>query len=202
MKNIIKKILAIWISIYLIVVPPFAHAASAGGWAFSAYDVATSVVTALKGGASASVAVAKSPISQKIAKGIAGGVIVGAALPLAISQITGIALSAVDWVLDPQNNAVKYKVVIDPVLGAEGQYLWYSQGIQGSSALDAAQKGALSSTAICKNQQTACVISNIRPHPSGEPSWLAFNVDNKPDDFIIVKVLNPNYVPSVLFDTK
>lgn len=109
MKNIIKKILAIWISIYLIIVPPFAHAASAGGWSFSAFDVATSVVTALKNGASASVAVAKSPISQKIGKGILGGVIAGAAIPLAISQLSGIALEAVDWVLDPENNAIKYR---------------------------------------------------------------------------------------------
>lgn len=107
--NILKKILAIWISIYLIIVPPFAHAASAGGWSFSAFDVATSVVTAVKNGASASVAVAKSPISTKIAKGIVGGAIAGAVIPLAISQLSGIALNAVDWVLDPANNAIKYR---------------------------------------------------------------------------------------------
>ena len=110
MKTIIKKILLIYISIVLTFSPSsIVYAASPSGWAFSAYDVATSVVTALKGGASASVAVAKSPISQKIAKGIVGGVIVGAALPLAISQITGIALTSLDWVLDPANNAIKYK---------------------------------------------------------------------------------------------
>ena len=109
MKNIIKRILAFFLVVYLVIVPPFAYAASAGGWSFSAFDVATSVVTALKGGASASVAVAKSPISTKIAKGIAGGVIVGAAIPLAISQISGIALTAVDWMLDAENNQIKYK---------------------------------------------------------------------------------------------
>lgn len=117
--NILKKILSIWIIIYLVVVPPFAHAASAGGWAFSSFDVAKSVVTAMKNGASASVAVAKSPISQKIAKGIVGGVIAGAAIPLAISQLTGIALSAVDWVLDPANNQIKVK----KPAGSQG-YLW------------------------------------------------------------------------------
>ena len=37
-----------------------------------------------------------------------GGVIAGAAIPLAISQLTGIALDALDWVLDPKNNAIKY----------------------------------------------------------------------------------------------
>lgn len=126
MKNIIKKILAIWISIYLIIVPPFAHAASPSGWAFNSFDVATSVVTAVKNGASASVAVAKSPITAKIAKGIVGGAIVGAALPLAISQITGIALTSLDWVLDPANNAIKYKdTSVNPDMY---RYLWSAYG--------------------------------------------------------------------------
>lgn len=110
-KQLLKKVLIIYLVVIACVFTPTyrAYAASAGGWAFSAFDVATSVVTALKGSASASVAVAKSPISQKIAKGIVGGVIVGAALPLAISQITGIALTSLDWVLDPANNAIKYR---------------------------------------------------------------------------------------------
>lgn len=108
MPKLIKKILLVYISIVLTFAPSTVFAVSAGGWAFSSFDVATSVVTALKNGASASVAVAKSPISQKIGKGILGGVIAGAALPLAISQITGIAMSAVDWVFDPANNAIKW----------------------------------------------------------------------------------------------
>ncbi|MDI4509758.1 hypothetical protein E6P75_05970 [Moraxella osloensis] len=110
-KQLLKKVLIIYLVVIACVFTPTyrAYAASAGGWAFSAYDVATSIVTALKGSASASVAVAKSPISQKIAKGIVGGVIAGAALPLAISQISGIALEALDWVLDPANNQIKYK---------------------------------------------------------------------------------------------
>lgn len=124
MKTIIKKILMIYISLVLTFAPSsIVYAASAGGWAFSAYDVATSVVTALKGGASASVAVAKSPISQKIGKGILGGVIVGAAIPLAISQISGIALTAVDWVLDPANNAIKYKDKNAPAIIPGGYFI-------------------------------------------------------------------------------
>ena len=109
MPKLIKKILLVYISIVLTFAPFSVFAASAGGWAFSGFDVATSVVTALKNGASASVAVAKSPISQKIAKGILGGLIAGAALPLAISQLSGFALEAIDWVLDSANNAVKWK---------------------------------------------------------------------------------------------
>lgn len=109
-KQFFKKVLISYLIIICCIFTPTynAYAASAGGWSFNRYDVATSVVTALKGGVSASVTVAKSPISAKIAKGILGGVIAGAALPLAISQITGIAMSALDWVLDPANNAIKY----------------------------------------------------------------------------------------------
>ena len=112
MPKLIKKILLVYISIVLTFAPFSVFAASPAGWAFSNYDVATSVVTAMKNGASASAAVAKSPISQKIGKGILGGVIAGAAIPLAISQLTGIALEAVDWVLDPANNAIKYKTKV------------------------------------------------------------------------------------------
>ena len=126
-----RKILAFCFIVYLTIVPPLAYATSAsasmGGWAFSAFDVATSVVTATKNGASASVAVAKSPISQKIAKGIVGGAIAGAAIPLAISQISGLALNAVDWVLDPANNAIKYKVPAD-------QNYYYKDSYTGKSA--------------------------------------------------------------------
>ena len=110
-KQLLKKVLIIYLVVIACVFTPTyrAYAASAGGWAFNSFNVATSVVTALKNGASASVAVAKSPIVSKIAKGIVGGVIAGAALPLAISQISGIALNAVDWVFDPANNSIKYK---------------------------------------------------------------------------------------------
>lgn len=109
-KQLLKKVLIIYlVFIACIFTPTYrAYAASAGGWSFSAFDVATSVVTAMKNGGTAAVAVAKSPITSKIAKGILGGVIAGAALPLAISQISGLALNAVDWVLDPANNAIKY----------------------------------------------------------------------------------------------
>ena len=109
MPKLIKKILLVYISIVLTFAPSSVFAASPAGWAFSKYDVATSVVTAMKNGASASVAVAKSPITSKIAKGIVGGVIAGAALPLAISQISGLALDAIDWLYDPANTAIKWK---------------------------------------------------------------------------------------------
>lgn len=117
MKTIIKKILLVYISIVLTFAPSSVFAASSGGWAFSSFDVATSVLTAMKNGGTAAVTVAKSPITAKIGKGILGGVIAGAAIPLAISQMSGIALEAVDWVLDPANNAIKYRDKTKPPPG-------------------------------------------------------------------------------------
>lgn len=113
--RLFKKIIIFFLAFQLAFFSPFANAnASPGGWTFSGFDAVASVVSAVKNGAKATATVAKSPVSQKIAKGIAGGVIAGVALPLAISQITGIALSSLEWVLDPANNAVKYK---DPKVG-------------------------------------------------------------------------------------
>jgi hypothetical protein len=110
-KQFFKKVLIIYLVVIACVFTPTykAYAVSAVGWSFSSFDVAKSLVTAMKNGATATAAVAKSPISQKIAKGIVGGVIAGTALPLAISQLSGFALNAIDWVLDPANNAVKWK---------------------------------------------------------------------------------------------
>lgn len=134
MKKLFRWLIVLWFVVYSALFTPLAYAASAGGWAFSSFDVATSVVTAMKNGASASVAVAKSPISQKIAKGIVGGAIVGAAIPLAISQISGLALNAVDWVLDPANNAISY----DAPAPVVEQYRYKIQGGNHYPTIDAA----------------------------------------------------------------
>lgn len=108
--RLFKKIIICFLALQLAFFSPFANAnASPSGWTFSAFDAVAGVVSAVKNGAKATTTVAKSPVSQKVAKGIAGGVIAGVAIPLAISQISGIALNAVDWVLDSDNNQIKYK---------------------------------------------------------------------------------------------
>lgn len=108
--RLFKKIIICFLALQLAFFSPFANAnASPSGWTFSGFDAVAGVVSAIKNGAKATTTVAKSPVSQKIAKGILGGVIAGVALPLAISQITGIALESLDWVLDSANNAIKYR---------------------------------------------------------------------------------------------
>lgn len=108
--RLFKKIIICFLALQLAFFSPFANAnASPSGWTFSAFDVVAGIVSAVKNGAKATTTVAKSPVVSKIGKGILGGVIAGAAIPLAISQLTGISLSALDWVLDPANNAIKYR---------------------------------------------------------------------------------------------
>lgn len=108
--RLFKKIIICFLALQLAFFSPFANAnTSPSGWAFSAFDAVAGIVSAVKNGARATATVAKSPVVSKVGKGILGGVIAGAAIPLAISQLTGIALDAIDWVLDPANNAIKYK---------------------------------------------------------------------------------------------
>ena len=114
--RLFKKIIICFLALQLAFFSPFANAnASPGGWTFSAFDAVAGIVSAVKNGAKATATVAKSPIVSKIGKGIVGGAIAGVAIPLAISQISGIALSSLDWVLDPANNAIKYKDKNPPV---------------------------------------------------------------------------------------
>ncbi|HCA4016387.1 TPA: hypothetical protein MPW60_003108, partial [Listeria monocytogenes] len=88
--RLFKKIIICFLALQLAFFSPFANAnASPGGWTFSAFDAVAGVVSAIKNGAKATTTVAKSPVSQKIAKGIVGGAIAGVAIPLAISQISG-----------------------------------------------------------------------------------------------------------------
>lgn len=109
MRQLFKKIMVCFLAVQLAFFSPFANAnTSPAGWTFSGFDAVAGIVSAIKNGTKATATVVKSPIVSKVGKGILGGVIAGAALPLAISQITGIALTSLDWVLDPANNAIKW----------------------------------------------------------------------------------------------
>lgn len=177
-KQFFKKVLISYLIIICCIFTPTyrayaVSAVSAGGWAFNSFNVATSVVTALKGGASASVAVAKSPISAKIAKGILGGAIAGAALPLAISQLSGFALNAIDWVLDPANNAVKWK----PKAGTKVGY-YRVDIVTAPTAQEACEKyinavggfGKITSI-VAKSDQFCVVYSNLYPNGGAAAMW-------------------------------
>ncbi len=134
MNRIIRAFAAFIVSICLILAPAISYAASPVGWSASPADIimngATATITAIKGaGSSALQSTAKHAptvgnIGKKILKG-AGP----AAVLMAVTQILG---KAVDYVLDPANNAIKYKLPDDT------QYGWKSRGVGGFASAEAA----------------------------------------------------------------
>lgn len=63
-------------------------------------------------------------LGSGIGASIAGGLI-GGGVGIAFQSITGFALDAVDWVLDPENSAIKYKVGSDNSTSTS-QYRYYN----------------------------------------------------------------------------
>jgi len=105
---------------------------------------------ATKGPVTSSVLI--SPNASQIAKVLRGG-IAGYALTFAVEQLLG----AVDWVLDPANNAVKYKKIPD-VLNSERKY---------TTSQDATY--FYSGEAACRNSLGSLYVSYE------EPKGFAFN---------------------------
>ncbi|MFW2178531.1 MULTISPECIES: virulence factor TspB C-terminal domain-related protein [unclassified Moraxella] len=102
MRPIIKKILALWLIIYLTLAPPLAYAVSAGGWSFSKYDIMLELVTAMRGGVSSTVKFTPpTPNMVTVLKGASA-----VAIAYAIAKYGG---QAIDWVMDPANNTVRKK---------------------------------------------------------------------------------------------
>ena len=126
MKAYLHRFIIFAITAFLVITPPITYAASPNGWAVSPADIimngATATVTAIKGAGSSALqsTVNHAPtvgnIGKKILKG-AGGV----AVAYAVTELIG---AGVDWVLDPANNAIKYKD--QAVVGGEASagYSW------------------------------------------------------------------------------
>lgn len=118
-----KKFAIVFLSLCLVVSLPFAAHANIvtatgrylinavkhapGGAKVEATNTATAAKHVIKHG------VSSADLGKSIGAGIVGfGVATGAGL--AFKAITGLALDAVDWVLDPANNRIKYKVKVPP----------------------------------------------------------------------------------------
>lgn len=106
-----KKIISILICIQIALFPAFAFAANVGGWtlgggvaqgASTVYDATKNVVINGKKFIKES-SVKITPTATSVAKVLARGG-AGYALSVAVQQLLG----AVDWVLDPANNQIKY----------------------------------------------------------------------------------------------
>lgn len=106
-----KTLIKIFICLSLIYTPMFANAATVGGWTLSGgvaqgastvYDATKNVVINGKKFIKES-SVKITPTASSVAKVLARGA-AGYALSVAVEQLLG----AVDWVLDPANNQIKY----------------------------------------------------------------------------------------------
>lgn len=105
-----KKIKIFFISLLFILSSTLSNATTVGAWTLSnPMAVGASILyDGLKGAVKSSVLI--TPNAAQVAKVLKGGV-AGIALQLAVEQLLG----AVDWVLDPANNQITYKVPIsDP----------------------------------------------------------------------------------------
>ena len=104
-KQFFKKVLISYLIIICCIYTPTAQAA---GWSFGGFNFGSNSLNIVKDGVKiTTAAVDSAPITRSLGAKILGGAIRGANIFGAISAITGLALDAIDWVLDPANNAIK-----------------------------------------------------------------------------------------------
>lgn len=138
-----KKYALVFLSVFLFISAPFAAHANIvtatgkyiinavkhvpGGAKVDAKNTVTGAQHVIKHGVS----------SADLGKGIGAGIVgmaVGSGLGLAFQAITGLALDAVDWVMDKENNQIKWKKKGDNGSGVGvGQYFWRT-GVGGNAA--------------------------------------------------------------------
>ena len=107
MKTTIKKIFITYLVIICCIYTPTAQAA---GWSFGGYNFGNGSLNIVKDGVKiTTAAVDSAPITSNLGSKILSGALRGASFLGALSMVIGIAEDAVDWVLDPANNAIKYK---------------------------------------------------------------------------------------------
>lgn len=107
MKTTIKKIFITYLAIICCIYTPTAQAA---GWSFGGFNFGNGSLNIVKDGVKiTTAAVDSAPITSNLGKKILSGALRGASVLSAISLIVGIAEDAIDWVLDPENNQIKYK---------------------------------------------------------------------------------------------
>ena len=107
MKSTIKKIFITYLVIICCIYTPTAQAA---GWSFGGYNFGNGSLNIVKDGVKiTTAAVDSAPITSNLGSKILSGALRGAGFLSALSLAVGIAEDAIDWVLDPANNAIKYK---------------------------------------------------------------------------------------------
>lgn len=183
-----KKSVIVFLSLFLFVSAPFHANANIitttgkyiinaikhvpGGAKVNATNTATGAKHAIKHGVSA----------PALGAAIGGGLVgmaVGNGVGLAFQAITGLALDAVDWVMDPANNQVKYapKGTSGIKYMAEGQGYYFDTPKEACDAYWVRNGGKQES--FCKgiNQFGFPVTINIIPVPPEPIDWKTLSLD-------------------------
>ena len=106
-KQFFKKVLISYLIIICCIYTPTAQAA---GWNFGGFNFGNGSLNIVKDGVKiTTAAVDSAPITSSLAKKILSGALRGAGFLSALSLAVGIAEDALDWVLDPANNQIRYK---------------------------------------------------------------------------------------------
>lgn len=127
-----KKIIVCLISLLLILNSALANATTVGAWTLSnPMAVGASILyDGSKGSVTSSVLI--TPNASQVAKVLRGG-IAGYALTLAVEQLLG----AVDWVLDPANNQIRYKPTENCILDGtcDTDKIWRTNSSGGTDSI-------------------------------------------------------------------
>ena len=127
-KQFFKKVLISYLIIICCIYTPTAQAA---GWSFGGFNFGNGSLNITKNGVKiTTAAVDSAPITSNLGKKILGGAIRGASVLNAISIIAGLGSDAIDWVLDPANNAIKYKASTN---SSTSSYMWAYSSSDGST---------------------------------------------------------------------
>lgn len=196
-----KTIIKIFICLSLIYTPMFANAAKVGGWnlsnpvaqgASTVYDATKNVLINGKDFVKKST-VKITPTASQVAKVLARGG-AGYALSVAVEQLIG----AVDWVLDPANNQIKYKEITceDGSLDCGSEFLYQARWMTTQSDWHFTRERACIATAALMASTTgnawrwkgtfyngSCVMENLQ-NP------------NNPITSIVQVVSKPNETPA------
>ena len=105
-KQFFKKVL---ISYLIIICCIYTPTAQATGLSFGSYAFSSSTLNITKNGVKVAAKIPTSSITPSIGKRILGGVSGVMWWANAFQLLTSYALDSVDWLMDPENNAVKYK---------------------------------------------------------------------------------------------
>ena len=209
-----KKFAIVFLSLFLVVSLPFAaHANIVTATGKYIINVVKKLPGATRVEATNTATGAKHVInhgvsSSALATGIAAGVIqfgVSGGLGLAFQAITGLALDAVDWVMDPDNNQIKWKKKGEGGAGSSNlPYVWdLSDSDLKFPSADAAcrykftnyqgGKYVFSRVNFLSPVYANCWIKKVRPDGSFEPEFNSGAVSKE--------VPNPSYDPSLPSDS-